>query len=151
LETVNARLTALVEVGGQLGLERDPLRLIESYCHAAREIIGARYAAIGLLADGGRQFGHFFWSGLESHIAANILIPSPQQGLVGTVLRERRPLRIAELSTAHNAASFVPPHPRHGAFLGVAIASPSQLYGVLYLIEKIGLPEFGEDNERMAV
>src|SRR5262249_39450034 len=42
LRRVNERLRALVDLGLDLGSERDPQRLLQSFCHRAREFVGAR-------------------------------------------------------------------------------------------------------------
>jgi signal transduction histidine kinase/DNA-binding response OmpR family regulator len=151
LRAVNGRLTALIHLGQQLTLERDPLRVVEGYCQTAREVIGARYAAIGLLDGDGQGLGRFFISGLGAGAAARIRPPAPQAGLVGRVLTERRPLRVGDLRADPGAAAFLPPHPRQGPFLGVAIASSCQLYGLLYLMDKLGGGEFSEGDEELAV
>jgi signal transduction histidine kinase len=149
LAASNARLEALVTLGRQLALERDPLRLVESYCRGAREILGARYAAIGLLNDE-QQLRPFFLSGLEGEAASAVLPPEPDYGLVHQVLTRRR-VRVPDLAAVSGAVGFAPPHPCEGAFLGVAIASPGQLHGLLYLLDKVGTEEFTSSDEELAV
>jgi PAS domain S-box-containing protein len=148
VEAVNAQLMALVDLSRQLILEADPLRLVETYCQEARNIIGARYAAIGLLAESGDRLAHFFFHGAEVSAAA-LPAPDPAQGLLAQVLAGRRPIRVRQLSDLHDAALLPPPHPRQGSFLGVAIASSSQLYGLLYLVDKQGA-EFTDQDEHLA-
>ena len=53
LRRVNERLTPLIDLGLDLGSERDPTRLLQSFCHRAREVIGARYAVVGVLDEDG--------------------------------------------------------------------------------------------------
>src|SRR5215210_1587313 len=50
LENANLeRLSMLIELGQQLAAERDPGKVLEKFCHAAREIIGATHAGVGML------------------------------------------------------------------------------------------------------
>src|SRR5947207_15637708 len=49
LSIANERLTALVELGQHLASERDPLRILQDFCRLARHLIGATFAAVGVL------------------------------------------------------------------------------------------------------
>ena len=65
LENANLqRLSMLIELGQQLAAERDPAQLLQKFCHAARDIVGTRYAAVGMFEEDGRTLRHFFVSGL---------------------------------------------------------------------------------------
>jgi len=57
LRRVNDRLNTLVELGLQLGSERDPQRLLQSFCQAARDVVGARYAVVGIVTGDGLHSG----------------------------------------------------------------------------------------------
>src|SRR6202011_5639382 len=69
LETANRRLALVVNLGRQIALEHDPLRLMDNYCQEARNVLGASYAAIGLLAEDGRRWDNFFFSGLNEEVS----------------------------------------------------------------------------------
>ncbi len=89
LEAANHRLAALLQVGQQLASEHDPLRLLENLCPAARETVTARYAAVGLLEEGGRALQHFFISGTDAETAAHISHPPVDQGVLAQLLEQR--------------------------------------------------------------
>ncbi|HEY0386168.1 MAG TPA: response regulator, partial [Pyrinomonadaceae bacterium] len=60
LENANLeRLSMLIELGQQLAAERDPEKVLKIFCGAARHIIGARYAVVGMLDDDGRSLPYF--------------------------------------------------------------------------------------------
>jgi len=158
LENANLqRLQMLIELGQQLAAERDPVRLLEKFCHAAQDIIGSECAAVGVLGMDGQTLQHFLSSGsmkdgIENSHAACAGIPQAHEGILGRMLKERCPLRVRDVGTSAAAAKDLPAHraPKH-SFLGAPILLPSQTYGWLYLSDKVGADEFSEADERLAV
>lgn len=148
LETTNLRLKALVELGQQLALERDPVRLLERFCHEAREIIGAKYAAINIKDETGQALKHFFVSGLDIETAAHIGDLSQLADVLEQRCAERGPVRRHDLTQDPHTAGFPAHHLVLHSFLGVPIASPTQLYGLVYMGEKLGAAEFSEQDEQ---
>src|SRR5919107_34705 len=56
LEEANLqRLGRLIDLGQQLAAERDPGRVLEKFCHAARDIVGADHAAVGVVEGDGPE------------------------------------------------------------------------------------------------
>jgi PAS domain S-box-containing protein len=149
LTRVNERLTALIELGQQLAAERDPLFLLESFCHSARRIIGARNAAIIVLDEGLETVRHFFTSGMQHELASMIGAPPMGRGLFRTLLQEGALLRIKSIKDDPRSEGFPSNHPHMSSFLGAAIASSSGIYGALYLTDKLGSDEFSEADERL--
>ena len=149
LEAVNLRLAALLDVGQQLASEHDALRLLNSFCLAARELLNARFAFVGLLAEGGRALCHFFASGMDEETTARIGRPCVDRGLLARLLADRRALRVRSVSEDPLAAGFSPPYTSSRSFLGAPISSPTRLYGIVYLLEKLGAEEFSEEDERV--
>src|SRR5439155_773611 len=64
LQRANARLTALIELELQVNVESDPAKLVQSYCRAPREIVGAGHTSIRLTAEDGSA-SQFYTSGLD--------------------------------------------------------------------------------------
>ena len=151
LHDLGSRLEALVELVLKLSSEREPGRLLEIACDAARLIIGAEYAAIGMLEEDGQTLKHFVTSGLDPETIARIGSPPTGKGVLGKLLGAGQPLRLPDISTDPDSVGFPPGHPPMRSFLGVPLASPTGLYGRLYLTEKIGDSEFSEADERVAV
>src|SRR5262249_43223015 len=100
LEAANQRLSMLIELGKELGLDHRPEHLLEHACHAARALLDAESAAIGILDDAGRTFRYDFRSGVGHEAAARLVTPVPHQGFLGEVLGGGRPLRGERLSRA---------------------------------------------------
>ena len=149
LTRVNDRLTALIELGQQLAAERDPLHLLESFCHSARRIVGAKYAAIIVLDDDRATVRHFYTSGMQPGIASTTGAPPVGQGLFRKLLSEGGLVRVCEINRDPRSEEFPQAHPHMNSFLGAAIASSSGIYGALYLTDKLGFDEFSEADEKL--
>jgi signal transduction histidine kinase len=147
LEIVNQRLTALIELGQQLATERDTSRLLNQYCDAVRQIIGAKYAVVAILDDE-QTLSQIFTSGLDAE-TGNRLGPLPaDEGILGQVLRQQRPFRWHDSDAS--TINLPPDHPPVRSYLGVPIASAAQLYGLLYLADKLGTAQFSEEEAQVA-
>ncbi|MBV9122768.1 MAG: response regulator [Planctomycetes bacterium] len=151
LKSVNARLTALMEISRLLALEEDRHRLLVEVCHSARDILRARYAALGMLDEKSGRLRPYLISGLEDAQAAALGTPLAGMGPFQKILSRGRPWRCRNLLTHPDAATFFLHHPRVHSFLGVPIASPHRLHGVLCLSDKLGAEEFHAEDERLAV
>ncbi len=149
LTRANERLTALIEMTRQLNSERNSLYLLETFCHSARRIVGAKYAAILVLDDDRKTVRHFFASGLQTDAAAMIGSPPVGRGLFRKLLSEGGLIRVRNIKDDPRSEGFPPNHPHMSSFLGAAISSSSGIYGALCLTDKIGVEEFSEGDERL--
>jgi PAS domain S-box-containing protein len=150
LTLVNERLTALIELGHQLAVERSPVSLLENFCRSARKIIGAKYAVVGMLEDGS-SLRYFLTSGMRADAfsdSENLPVPD---GLFLKLLREGKPLRLRDVENHPRGIGVPENHPEIRSFLGTAISSPTQVYGAFYLGEKIGLDQFSKEDEELVV
>ena len=96
LHASNARLSAMIELNLQLASELDLQGLLQTFGHAAREIIGARYAITGVLSGDGSRFRSLFTSGMDAETAAHLGAPDPKARTIRTVLLENRTIRSRE-------------------------------------------------------
>jgi len=149
---MSARLTpslrevsdAVLAVAAELSVEEVLQRLV----HAARELAGARFAALGL-PDGEGGFRGFLTSGMSDELIAS-LGPLPRQhGVLGAMLETRVPYRTGDIHDHPRFRGWWPAgHPNMRSFLGVPIVAPEGVIGAFYLTEKIGRRDFdGEDEE----
>jgi len=146
LRAVNQQLEALVDLGQQLAAERDPLRILDTVCHAARDIIGAQFAGAGVLTDDRATFLPLTISGLDPEAAARIGPALPRQGMLDRLLTQGSPLSVSDVTADWHALGLPPQHPPIQSFLGVPIASATQRYGVLYVANKLGEAEFRAED-----
>ncbi len=117
----------------------------------AAEVIGAQYAAIGVLAPDGRLLESFTTYGIDAELRAKIG-PLPRgHGILGLVIRAARPIRLPDLAQHPDSYGFPPHHPPMHSFLGVPIVGKRGVFGNLYLTEKLGGGVFAEEDEHIAV
>jgi signal transduction histidine kinase len=145
------RLKQLVATTPALITEVTVDGVLERAVEAAAQVIGARYAAIGVLASDGRTLEHFTTYGLDSELAARIGAPPRGHGILGLVIREGKPIRLADLTKHPDFFGFPPHHPPMRAFLGVPVFGSRGVFGNLYLAEKIDGDAFTEDDEEIAI
>ena len=145
-DRVHVLLEAVVAVGGNLDLEIVLRKIIET----AVPLVQARYGALGVIGDDGR-LTEFIPVGLdEAQIAAIDHWPEGH-GLLGTLIRDPRPLRLPDVSAHPESYGFPPGHPAMRSFLGVPIRIRDEVYGNLYLTEKQGGGPFDEEDETLVI
>lgn len=141
LEERNRQLEALnqaaIAIAGELSLEKVLQKIVDS----ARELVGARYAALGVPnAEGVMET--FVSSGVSPETTA-VMDHIPQGlGLLGAIIREKRPIRVPHIEDDPRSVGFPPGHPTMVSFLGVPIVGGKQVLGNLYLTDKLDAPEF---------
>jgi len=144
------RLTRLTEVGRSVVTELDPDAVVERLLQAAREVTGARYAALGVLDDRGQELERFLTAGIDPEVRATIGDLPRGHGVLGVLIEEPRPLRLSDVGTHPRSYGFPVGHPPMRSFLGVPILIDGTVWGNLYLTEKQGGP-FDEQDEEAAV
>ncbi|WP_262412301.1 GAF domain-containing protein [Streptomyces fungicidicus] len=116
-------------------------------CETAAELGGARYAAIGVVAEDGQGLSDFVHHGVDDATARAIgHLPDGHRGLLGALIHDPRPLRLADLATDPRSCGFPPHHPPMRSFLGVPIRVGEEIFGNLYLAEKEGGADFTEED-----
>ncbi len=138
LEALNQ---AALAIGRGLDLDQTLQQIVDS----ARDLLGARYAALGVF-NSDRELEQFVFSGLSQAEAARIGPVPIGRGLLGAVLDERRALRAARISEHPLSVGFPPNHPAMTRFVGLPIAAGEQVFGNLYLTDKIDGTEFSEPD-----
>jgi signal transduction histidine kinase/DNA-binding response OmpR family regulator len=152
LENANLqRLGMLIELGQQLAAEHDPAQVLEKFCHAARDIIGAAHAGVGAIGEPPSKPLYFFRSDWNSTGTADANAPEVEDSVLDALLTERRPLRLSELDTSQQITPHGASYKTARSFLGTPIFFSAQVSGWLYLTGKIGADEFSESDERLAV
>lgn len=144
------RLEQLVGVGALLTTELSLEGVLQRVVEVAARLIGAKYAAIGVLGPDGRMLESFTTYGLSEAERAAIGPPPRGHGILGLVIREAQVIRLPDLTKHPDSYGFPPGHPPMRSFLGVPIVGRRGNFGDLYLTEKIGVAEFTEDDERVA-
>lgn len=141
---------ALVRAGLALTREHALEEVLRAFVDAAREVLGARYAALGVLDATGTFLSQFIFSGLSDEEAERIGEPPHGRGLLGVVIREGLPVRLSDISRDPRSYGFPPNHPRMKSFLGVPVRVRGRVFGNLYATEKVGADEFSAEDQEMA-
>ncbi len=145
------RFRRLIDVGSNLLSELDLEAVLQSVVEAARELTGARYAALGVLDRERRELERFINVGIDEETRRDIGNLPRGRGVLGELIREPAPLRLPDVNSHPHAYGFPPGHPPMHSFLGVPIAVRGETYGNLYMTEKQGGGEFDEADEEAAV
>ncbi|MBB4662966.1 GAF domain-containing sensor histidine kinase [Conexibacter arvalis] len=130
------RLRRLIEVGRALVQQLDLEALLTQIADVAREVTGARYAAIGVLDDVRAELERFLARGIDVETRARIGDLPRGHGILGLLIRDPRPLRLHDLREHPRSYGFPPHHPPMRSFLGVPIVVRGRAWGNLYLTDK---------------
>jgi signal transduction histidine kinase len=138
-------LEALVDATREIAevLEIEPV--LQLIVDRVRGLIGARYAALGLV-DAGGAIARFITSGVTDEQRAHIGPPPRGRGLLGLIIREGRSYRVADIGRHPDSSGFPPNHPPMRSLLGVPITVHGRIVGDLYLTDKIAADGFGESD-----
>jgi signal transduction histidine kinase len=140
------RQRALVDAGIALASELDLDAVLGKLVDTAAALTGARYAALGVIARDGVTLDRFLTRGIDDAERAAIGAEPRGRGVLGVLIRDARPLRLSDLTTAPQAVGFPPNHPVMRSFLGVPILLRGKAYGNLYLTEKNGGDDFTDED-----
>ena len=140
------RLRRLIDVGRSLVAQLDPEIVLREVVDVARELTGARYAALGILDENRRELERFIYTGIDEETRARIGDLPRGRGVLGELIRNPAPLRLREVGAHPRSYGFPPGHPPMHSFLGVPILIRGEIYGNLYLTEKEG-GEFDRADE----
>lgn len=147
-EQIEARLVALHRASLELVSDLSLDLVLERIVHLAREQGGARYAALGVQDENGKLL-RFIPVGMTEEEMRQVAHVPIGLGLIGAIAKERRTIRIPDISLDKRSVGFPPNHPAMTSFLGVPIISGSQLLGQIYLTDKEDYTEFTRDDERV--
>jgi signal transduction histidine kinase len=139
-------LRANALVAGELSL---PV-VLRQIVGAARDLLGARYAALGVLGRDGK-LEEFVHAGPDDELVASIGALPRGEGILGLLISDPVPIRIADLAAHSVSMGFPPGHPPMTAFVGVPIRIGQEVFGNLYLTERSGGGEFTAEDEELAI
>ena len=139
-------LEAVVAIGSGLDLESTLRRIVET----AVGLVDATYGALGVIGDD-QRLAEFIPLGLSQDEIERIHHWPEGRGLLGLLIEDPQPLRLADIA-AHPASSGFPEgHPPMRGFLGVPVRVRDEVFGNLYLTNKRDGGEFTEDDEAVLV
>jgi signal transduction histidine kinase len=145
------RLRRLLDVGRSLVSELELEVVLERVLDVAREVTGARYAALGILDERRQELERFLTRGIDAETQRAIGDLPRGNGILGVLISDPRPLRLADVGEHPRSYGFPLGHPPMHSFLGVPILIRGQAFGNLYLTEKADGPFDEADEEALVV
>lgn len=141
------RLRALVRANRAVVSHLELPVVLRTIIESAVELVGARYGALGVIAEGGglEQFIHV---GMADDVVDRIGHLPEGHGLLGALIDDPRPIRLDSIADDPRSSGFPEGHPPMTAFLGVPIAVRDAVYGNLYLTDPVA-GGFTEDDEQL--
>jgi signal transduction histidine kinase len=138
-------LDAILSIASELDLSGVLKRIVTAAC----ELTDARYGALGVLDPNGRDLAQFVSHGLSAAQMEAIGDEPMGRGVLGVLVTDPSPIRLADLSTHPQSFGFPPAHPVMKSFLGVPIRVRGVVFGNLYLTEKRSSDEFSDRDEHL--
>jgi signal transduction histidine kinase len=145
-ERLRSLLDAVVSIGTDLDLHSMLQRIVRAACGLA----DARYGALGVLGEAG-MLVDFVTHGVDAAQRARIGDLPAGHGVLGQLIDDPRPIRLADIGAHEGAHGFPSHHPVMRTFLGVPVRIRGQVFGNLYLAEKNGDGLFTDDDEELMV
>jgi signal transduction histidine kinase len=142
------RLERLVEANVAVGSAVSLDDVLQTTVEVAARLVAARYAALGVLDRTGSHLDRLITTGMDDATRARIGDLPSDHGVLRILLREARPVRVADVTKEPHFFGFPPGHPPMRTFLGVPIFVRGVVYGDLYLAEKED-GEFTEADEEI--
>jgi len=147
MERVSLRLSALIEAGMDLTAERDPAALLKQFCRVAQNILCARFAVLGIPHETGEGFKHQITHGLPP---GQMQPFCTQPDFLRQILLDRKERQLKGSAEMLASLGLPPGHPPFHSLLAVPLASPTRVYGWLYLVDRLGAEAFSDEDQMIA-
>jgi len=143
-----SRLRDLIRINHELTSNLDLTTVLRRIVEIGMEMLGARYAALGVIGDD-RRLEQFIHVGMDSDIVDEINHLPEGKGLLGALIDDPHPVRLETIGSDARSSGFPAHHPPMNSFLGVPIRVRDEVYGNLYLTESVN-GAFSIDDEELA-
>ena len=143
------RLESMISLGLRLASERDPERLLDDFCNASRQVIGAQLAIVAV-RNTDDSLRHVYERGLTSGTTVRLEAIDWNLAIYRRVFETRQPYRLSALPGDPTAIGLPAEHPPVHAMLCVPVQSPLHVYGWLVMINKAGTHAFDDEDEALA-
>jgi two-component system, cell cycle sensor histidine kinase and response regulator CckA len=129
--------------------------VLDQVLQAARELTGAGYAAFGVLgespSDTEAELAQFITLGVDEETRAGIGAPPRGRGVLGELIANPEPLRLADIGQHPHSCGFPGGHPDMHTFLGVPVFVEGRPFGNLYLTDKADGAQFTDADQEAAM
>ncbi len=121
--------------------------VLQRIVELAVELTDAHYGAVGVLGGGAERIAEFITAGISDEARAMIGHIPYGRGVLGQLIDDPRPLRLARVSDHPASSGFPPNHPSMATFLGAPVTARGRVFGNIYLTEKAAGQEFTQADE----
>lgn len=139
VERRSQQLSALHGAAIALTMELELTTVLQKVVDLSRDLVGAKYGALGVLQDNGRFIEQFVTSGITPEQRARLGALPRGHGLLGALIHEGKAIRIPGIAEDARSAGFPPHHPPMKSLLGVPIRFKGRVIGDLYMTDKLGV------------
>lgn len=151
VRNAHGKLEALMELSDDLARERDPIQLLIRYCSVAREIIGARWTLAALVEKKGDTIQHLAAVGFDLKDTPALRSALLETGVFKTLTKEGRTICLSDITSTPAALRLPDELPRAASLLVAPLAIRGRVDGWICLADKLGLDEFSEEDEQLAM
>lgn len=141
-DRMHTLLDAVLAVGSSLDLDQVLRQIVQS----ATDLVDARYGALGVVGEEG-TIERFITVGMDEDTIKTVGHYPEGRGILGLLIREPEPIRLADLNTHPEATGFPEGHPPMHTFMGAPVRVREAVYGNLYLTDKRDGAEFDDDDQ----
>ncbi|PKW25510.1 GAF domain-containing sensor histidine kinase [Phycicoccus duodecadis] len=142
-QRLGALLDAVMAITAGLDLSDVLTRIVACAC----DLVDATYGALGVLGPDGEHLVEFVTHGLTAAQRDAIGDLPRGHGILGLLIREPHPLRLDTLADHPASYGFPANHPPMASFMGTPVRIREQVFGNLYLTEKVGGAPFTDEDE----
>ena len=121
-------------------------QVFQQIAYVAQQLVHSRYAALGIPSEHGTMM-YFEVVGLEPEAVKRISHPPIGRGLLGLIIEEREILRLEHMSEHPRSVGFPENHPYMDRLLGVPVQTGQQLFGMLYLTDRLDDQPFTQEDQ----
>ena len=136
---------AILAIAAEPKVERVLRQLVES----AQQLVGARYAALGIPDEESDGFSAFIYTGMSDELVARIGPLPRKHGLLAAMLTETEAYRAPDIREDARFQWWPEAHPRMSSFLGVPVVSKGKVIAAFYLTDKLDAAEFSQADQEI--
>jgi len=144
-DQLQALLDGVLMIESEIELPAVLRHIVEVAC----TLVDAGYGALGVIDETGTGLSEFVTVGFDQPTIDVIGNLPEGAGILGLLILDPTPIRLADLSVHPDSAGFPPGHPPMRSFLGVPVKIRDRVFGNLYLTEKKGAGEFSDADKEL--
>ncbi len=146
IQESNSHLEALHQAALALTNELDLQVVLQKVVDLSRELLNAKYGALGVADLETNRIKQFITTGISDEERARIGPPPTGHGLLGVLNPGGKVLIVDDIRKDPRSVGFPPNHPPMRSLLGVPIKSKGEIFGNLYVADKVGISPEGEEQ-----